>query len=268
VILAAAAAPSAPAQVVFGGEGSYFQSFDGLANTGPANAWTNNVVITGVFAFQSIATPPVPTYRAGNGAVGTADLMSFGVTGSPDRALGSIASGATGNFAYGFVVQNTSPDFLSFSVSYTGEQWRDGGDATPNAQALTFSYRTTTTLPTAYADWSPDTVLPSGYSSLSSLDFTSPTFTDTGAGVGLNGNAAANRQVFPLTLVPGVVAPGEYLLFRWLDVNNAGNNHGLGIDNLSIEAIIAVPEPATVLGIAGAGLAAGGWVRRRRRPAA
>lgn len=267
LLVLAFVAPLARAQVVFGGEGSYFQSFDGLANSGPVNTWTNNTVITGVFAFQSIATPPVPTYRAGNGAVGTADLMSFGVNGSPDRALGSMADGATGNFAYGFVVQNTSSDFLSFSVGYVGEQWRDGGSATPNAQALNFSFRTQSTLPTTYGDWSPDTVLPGGYSALSSLDFNSPTFTDTGAGAGLNGNSAANRTTFPLTLVPGVVAPGDYLVFRWLDMNNAGNNHGLGIDNLQIESIIAVPEPATVLGISVSGLALGGFIRRRWRKA-
>jgi hypothetical protein len=50
---------------------------------------------------------------------------------------------------------------------------------------------------------------------------------------------------------------------RWADLNNTGNDHGLGIDNLSFSA--AVPEPSTfaLIGLVLAGLTAGRRFRRQ-----
>jgi len=268
LLVLALVAPTVQGQIPFGGPGSFSQSFDVLANTGTANPWTNNVTINSVFAFQVSGGAAVPTYRANDGTNKAADLNSFGSTGSPDRALGAIAGGSTGNIAYGYIVQNTSSSTLSFAVEYTGEQWRDGGSSSPAAEFLRFSYRTSSTLPSTYADWDPSLQLPAGYVSVPALDFASPVFVDTNNGNALNGNLAANRTVIPQTYLSVGVAPGEYLILRWFDLNETGNNHAMGIDNLTITGVVGVPEPATVLGIAGAGLAAGSWVRRRWRSAA
>jgi len=55
--------------------------------------------------------------------------------------------------------------------------------------------------------------------------------------------------------------PDTDLWLRWGDVNHAGNEHGLAIDNLTFEAM--VPEPASylLLGLGVAGL----LVFRRRK---
>jgi PEP-CTERM motif len=63
-------------------------------------------------------------------------------------------------------------------------------------------------------------------------------------------------------------APGQSLWLRWTDANDAGNDHGLAIDNVSVEASGAVPEPSTLtmFGVGALGLA--GAVYRRRIVAA
>jgi hypothetical protein len=45
--------------------------------------------------------------------------------------------------------------------------------------------------------------------------------------------------------------PGDYLILRWFNNDNSGNDLGLGIDDLSFTA--AVPEPAS-LGMLGLGV--------------
>ena len=48
--------------------------------------------------------------------------------------------------------------------------------------------------------------------------------------------------------------PGEDLWVRWADINDAGNDHGLAIDDVTFSAE-AIPEPATIT-MAGLALAA------------
>jgi len=258
LIVAALAAP-AGAQVSYTGS-NIFQDFNTLPTSGTTNPWASNVTLVGYFVFQSNGTQATSIIRAGDGTSNAGALYSFGTGTDTERAFGTIASGTPGNFAYGIVVQNNTGVAQDFTVAYTGEQWRDGGAATPNPQTVSFSYRTSATLPTTAAEWDPSVALPVGYNSLSSLDFTSPVFTNTGSGTALDGNLPQNQVVFPTTTIPVLVNPGEFLTLRWFDLNHVGNDHGLGIDNITIAP---VPEPATVLGIAALGLGAGGYVRRR-----
>ncbi|HEX5219112.1 MAG TPA: hypothetical protein VFZ59_06055 [Verrucomicrobiae bacterium] len=131
-----------PAQVPISA-GTYHQNFDALATSGVANAWTDNVTLPGWYASKTLGGNTVTTYRGDTGANNAGALYSFGVAGVSsltDRALGSIASGTPGNFAYGVrFINDTAVVQTNIAVSYTGEQWRNGGNTA--GHSLTFSYR-------------------------------------------------------------------------------------------------------------------------------
>jgi hypothetical protein len=222
---------SASAQILVSAGSPYAQNFDSLASTGTANAWTDNSTLPGWYASQSIGGPTVATYRAGTGSSTAGALYSFGVAGvNPitDRALGSVASGTPGNFAYGVRFQNdTAQAITNITISYTGEQWRNGGNV--NVQTLAFSYFISNNPITACDAVNTN----SPWVAFNSLSFNTPTVGVTAAT--LDGNASANRQVFPATLLTGVVVyPGQEIFFRWFDVNDSGNDHALAVDDLTI----------------------------------
>jgi hypothetical protein len=190
-------------------------------------------------------------------------VYSWGVAGTnalTERAFGSVSSGTPGTFAYGFLIQNTSGASLDISLAYTGEQWRNGGNVT--AQKIAVSYKTVTgAAPTTAADWDPaGGILPTGYTAAPALDFTGPIATATLAA--LDGNAAANRQVFSNQAIT-TVAAGDYLIVRWADLNDAGNDHGLSLDDVTFTAS-PVHEPTSILAMCGFAGFVGNVIRRRR----
>jgi hypothetical protein len=174
--------------------------------------------------------------RVGAGTANTGSFMSFGSSGSSDRALGSLASNtlmpAGSEDHLGVRLRNTTGQTLtSFTLSYDGEQWRDGGAATPVAQGLNFSWSTRATGLTNGA-----------YTAESSLSYSSPIFLNTGSGSAVNGNTTGMVAVVAYSVNDINWAPDIDLWLRWSDLNNAGNDHGLAIDNLNFTA---VPEPGT-----------------------
>lgn len=231
-------ATGATAQVAMSG-GAYAQNFDSLANNGTP-AWTDNSTLPGWYISKSAAPNNVTSYTAGTGSSGTGAIYSFGASGSADRALGSVASGASGNFAYGVRFTNdTGSAQTNFAISYTGEQWRNGGNT--SAQQLTFSYRISSTAIT-----NSDAAGANTWTPFDTLDFTTPT---TGSTAGaLDGNNAANQQVFANVILSGIVVqPGEEIFFRWFDANDSGNDHAVAIDNLTInfQSINNTPPPGS-----------------------
>lgn len=176
--------------------------------------------------------------RIGAGTATTGAFMSYGATGSSDRALGSLASNtltpAGGEVYFGLRLSNDSGQALdSFTLSYDGEQWRDGGSTTPNAQSLSFG-------------WSVGaTGLTNGtFTSEANLSYSSPIFLHPGAGTAVDGNSTG-RVAVAFTVTGINWANGQDLWLRWSDVNNTGTDHGLAIDNLTFSAIPVVPEPST-----------------------
>lgn len=192
---------------------SYAQNFDGLASSGSSLTWTDNSTIPGWYSNRT-------TYTAGTGSSNTGSLYSFGATSSTERSLGSAASGSTTTILYAVRFTNNSGSTLTtFPIRYTGEQWRNGGNTT--AQKLTFDYKINAT---SISD-------ASGWIAVPSLDFTGPIATAT-AGA-LDGNDAANRTVVSATITTSV-ANGETIWFRWKDIDDAGTDHGLSIDDFSL----------------------------------
>lgn len=219
--------------------GRYVQTCDGLAASGTANPWTDNLTLPGWFATRSLQGP-VTTYRASAGTDTTGALYSFGSAGSSERALGSIASGTPGNLAYALYFTNdTDVPQSGVTVSYTGEQWRNGGNT--SHQQLYFDYQVSGTMPALDAlvggEGTPWVPFPA-------LDFVSPTVGATAAA--LNGNDPTNRVVFTNVVLSGVtVPPGHILVLRWLDINDAGNDHGLAIDDLTVVFPGVIPPEPT-----------------------
>ena len=207
--------------------GSYAQDFNSLAPGGTSNPWTDNSTLPGWYASRTSGGPAVTTYRAESGTSTAGALCSFGSTASSERALGSVASGTPGNFAYGVRFTNdTAFTQTNIFISFTGEQWRNGGMAAQ--QTLAFSYRIS-----SGAITDSDAANANAWISFANLSFSAPTVSATASA--LDGNAATNQQSFINVALAGVnVAPGQELFLRWLDVDDAGFDHGLALDDLTV----------------------------------
>jgi alpha-tubulin suppressor-like RCC1 family protein/endonuclease I len=162
----------------------------------------------------------LPGVSAGNTTTG--NIYSLGSAGSTERALGSIAS--SGNtFYYGVrLVNDSGTTITGFTLNYRGEQWR----STPaGTQSLTFQY-----------SLGASGLISGTYTDVSSLKFTSP-ITGAAAGGALNGNLPANQVlVGPVTVNNINWLPGTSLWLRFTDLDDAGSDHGLAIDDLSFQA--------------------------------
>ncbi|MEH2062181.1 MAG: DUF4347 domain-containing protein, partial [Nostoc sp.] len=198
---------------------TYSQNFDSLSKSGTSIPWANDSTIAGWYATRT-------TYDPSTGSNSVGGLYSFGTSASAaDRALGSVASGTTGTIYYGLrLLNNTGLPITKLEVGYTGEQWRNGGNI--SQQKLNFSYQTGSTLTSlTTGTWTPVT----------SLDFTGPIATANSAT--LNGNTSANRVVITPVIfnLATPIANGEEIILRWEDINDGGNNHGLAIDDVSVQ---------------------------------
>jgi hypothetical protein len=243
---------------------TYTQNFDSLPNT-PENTslgatpigWiddttspgANQFSIQGWYLFHASALGPTgegganqhQRMRIGAGTVNTGAFMSFGTSGSTERALGMVNSNTLtatvgGNAYFGMrLTNNTGNTIYGFTISYDGEQWRDGGNATPASETDTMQYA----FGASGIQDSPS------YSNLpASLNFTSPVNANTGSGAAVVGNTAGKVSVGPVTVSDIAWQPGTDLWLRWLDVNATGNDHGMAIDNVNFTASQFLPEPA------------------------
>src|SRR5262249_24802343 len=129
-----------------------------------------------------------------------------------------------------------------------GEQWRNGGNATPHV--LTFQYQVADAGVITGAN-APTT----GWTTIDPLSFTGPIVTAT-AGA-LDGNAPQNRLAISATL-PVTVNNGQEIWVRWEDPDNSGSDHGLAIDDFSVTAfgnVTALVENFDTLVSTGTGVA-------------
>lgn len=136
----------------------------------------------------------------------------------------------------GFSVTNNTGQTLSeFSLGYTGEQWAASGSGNNNQLVVSYQLGPIANLGVT------------GWSSIDALEFDSPQdVLDDGT---LDGNDAANREVFAMETVSGLDwQDGQELWVRWFDANSSGVDQGLAVDDISFSA--AVPEPASLLLVA------------------
>ncbi|GAB4351899.1 MAG: hypothetical protein Fur0042_20290 [Cyanophyceae cyanobacterium] len=125
--------------------GAYFEDFDTLAISGIELPWINNNTLQGWSLFKRDSSPLVE-YFSGTGSLTTGAFYSFGTTN--ERALGGLGSGGTyfgspsvTNVA-GYIAvaaKNVTGSTLDhLTLSFDGEQWRNGGNATPQSMVLEY----------------------------------------------------------------------------------------------------------------------------------
>lgn len=254
---------AASAQLAYSTPGSsYGNTFDNLLTAATANAWANDSnPYTGWFLFNSNLAA-ITSYNAGNGGSNGGNFYSFGATGSTERALGGVgastspyfgtpgpASGAVAGWIAFAVTNTTGTTLTNFGVGFNGEQWRNGGATSPNvsvAQTMVLEYGFGATF-AAVTTWT----APGG-----NFDWTSPVFGTT-AGAAVDGNTTGLVAGRGGTISNLTWNNGDTLWIRWVERNDAGNDHGLAIDNFSFSAT-PTPGAAALLGL-------GGLMTARRR---
>lgn len=248
------------AAIEYGTDGGiYLQNFDSLGST--TAAWTNGSTLTGWHWMTSAGgTSANSNPQDGDAAGGL--LLSLGTDNASDRALGAQNSNNIETLFYGAQILNTTGTTLgSFSLAYTGEQWRAIGSE--GRDKLTFQYQVFDTGVT-------DPMLAStGWNNVTDLDFNAPKF-NLGSSTKLNGNLSENSASISATVAGLTWGDGQELWLRWSDNNPVNNNAAggslrsqMGIDDVSFSAT-AIPEPSSYAALFGA-LSLGFASCRRRR---
>lgn len=256
-LLGASAVSTALAQVSYSDtNNTYTQNFDSLG-TNASSVWANNTTLAGWYALGPLTNPVVIANQTGTGTTGT--LANFGSTGTAtDRSLGWVYAnsiGVAGTFAsIGFGISNvTGLTLSSFSLAYTGREWRGYSNNTP---VLSFQYKIGGTFDNdATNSLSGNTA----WTDFTGLDFILPV---TNNNLRVDGSVAPNFTAISNTVSGLSWADEEVLWVRWRQQNLAGTDAQMALDDLSFTA---VPEPSTYALLALSGLALAGYAARRRR---
>jgi predicted extracellular nuclease len=206
------------------------QDFNALSTSvTPSTALPNGWYLTEIGAS---APPADGAYVGGTGSSNAGNAYSFGASGDTDRALGSLGSGSVTMIHYGakFTNVGTGP-ITTLAISYDGEMWRRG---TAVVDGLAFSYSTNAT------DLTTGTFTP-----IQGLNFTSPgSACSATTNTATNGNTSACRTSVSGTITGILVNPGATIFIRWTDVDTAGSDDGVAIDNVSVSATFSTdPTP-------------------------
>lgn len=222
-LLAAACSSTLAAVQLTGPSGTYTQNFDALPNDGTAIPWTASN-LTDWYISKA-------TFNASSGSLASTGFYSYGTAGATERALGAIAGDASGPaFTYGVELQNANAagNITSVTLTYRGEQWRNGGNT--SKQNVTVAYSLDATSLTT-GTW---TAAPA------TLTFLGPKASSSQ--VALNGNDPTNSATLSDVLFSGLaIAPGQTFWIRWLDALNPLNDHGLAIDDVQIDFVSSAP---------------------------
>lgn len=213
-------------QVNMTATGSYSQNFNTLATSGTNNGFSNNSTIPSWYVQREDSNANPNIYAADNGGSTAGRFYSYGTGTNSDRALGILNSNSTEDAAIGLLLRNTSGvTITSISVTYTLEQWRKGANGT---QGITFRYRTSSS---SFSDLNENS--DTGWTSVSALDANGPI--SGGSSGSRDGNSASNRVTRTAISIPGLsLANGDYIMLRWRDINHTSDDHGFGIDDVTI----------------------------------
>jgi hypothetical protein len=195
---------------------TYSQDFDSLVSSGSGSKST----LPDGWDFVSSSDT---TYAANNGSNSSSGIYSFGVTGSTERALGSIDGGSTLRVFGVTFVNNTGRAIKALKISYTGERWRRN----TTADRLNFGYSLTNAAFNASSGWT----------EVDELDFA----IGNGSAGAVNGNDAEHSEAISGTVTGLNLANGSSFRLRW-NGQSASNQQGLAIDDFTMRPVPVVPE--------------------------
>jgi hypothetical protein len=234
VVGLACAAGSASAQLSYTGT-SLSQNFDSLSSV----AWANNTTLPGWFLFRQPTPGTALTTISISAASSTGTFYAFGSAG--ERGLGGVGSGGAyygspaNNAVAGWmavaITNNSGQDQASFTLGFDGEQWRNAGATNPNvsvAQTMVLEYGFGASFDTV-TTWT----APGG-----NFDWASPVIGTTAAAA-VDGNTAGLVAGRGGTITDNWAA-GTTLWIRWVERNDPGNDHAMGIDNFTFSSGPAV----------------------------
>lgn len=175
-------------------------------------------------------------FKAHDGNFGSSTgrgIISFGLSGSSERALGFVPTGQA-RPSFGVILENTSDvTYTSVQISFAGEQWRAGD---PNIENLIeFFHGTGSSILDA------QTLVPE-------LTFNAPYLSGAINNAGLDGDAPANREVLSAEITGLSWGPGQTLALRWKTNELSGQDNGLAIDDLVVTGIEGGGDPADLNG--------------------
>ncbi len=194
---------------------AYEQDFDTLANTG-----TTSDVLPAGWSFLETGSNANTTYGINNGSSNGGNTYSYGSTGSSDRAFGTLLSGSLQSRIGAQFQNNTGNTLSALDIAYTGEQWRQGG--TNRCDRLQFEYSLDAT---GLSD--------GNWTAVTALDFEGPQCGPTG-NTALDGNDPDNRVGISHHLGGLSIGHGQTFWVRWVDVDAAGADDGLAVDDFSL----------------------------------
>jgi hypothetical protein len=239
----------------------YSQDFDNLATTtnngNSTTPWADDSTIPGWWLYRAGNGTPTGfagaayTYRVADGTAGltVGQFQSMGANGSTERALGNPSTTAQGELSAIAVFQNNSGSIVELSrVKHNVEVLRTN-DGANNLETLYVWWRTgnslaeiqsITTGPTSAGDFAGTSSGPTshyilGWNRLSQAEIS-------------YSNATINLPVnenFPVDIVPTSsirVAPGQFFAIRYSNINDAGADALIGIDD--VELTFSVPSAA------------------------
>ena len=135
---------------------------------------------------------------------------------------------------------STGQTLNEFTLTYAGEQWRDGSSTTAEKILVDYTHAGTTDA----TNWADQTAVNTDFVNVPALTFNPPLAGATDAAV--DGNAAGRVSPISATVTGLSWASGTDLWIRFNEPQVAGNDDGLAIDDLSFSANV-VPEPGCIL---------------------
>ena len=221
--------------IATGPTGAYSQDFNSAFLGTTTYSLTDNAAgNSGWYVLRTAGNVSPNVLAADTGSSTTGQLKNYGSSGNSDRALGSLATSGTGAVFYGIRLQNDTGVLIqSVNVQYTGEQWRA---ASADADTLAFSYQ--------ISDGDITSLTAGTWTKFTDLNFVSPNNTSSGA---IDGNSLANRITLNHTLVVEI-PPGSEIMLRWNDIDDAGFDHGLAIDDIAVTFLVPSAAPVTISG--------------------
>lgn len=209
------------------------QSFNGLPVTGtfsltgkgPSELTQLPVPTTGLqgwYITQIAGSQSNINFSTSTGSATGSRAYSYGVSGSTNRALGSLAAG-TGVYAFGLVLKNETGLILNrIQIRFLASQWRRGGSG--NKNIWRFGYHHADTVRPVF-----DTLVNDNRFNLLSIH------SGTGAAT-LNGHLPANQVWIDDSIANIQWLPGQELILQWSDFDETGSDDAMAIDDFSFKA--------------------------------